>query len=230
MTRYFVLLTFLVVCANVLAQRNDVFSDTMNGNKEKRTYIKNKGETTSFYVLPRTDSNYDKSLEFFSPQKRRANDRHLDEELTDFKKRVPNIKKQQLGDMPRTWYYLIKHGDAYYVSNSDPIVLEFTDTLIMSYDIENLPWPLYEFKQLDGGGWSYKTIDYYGKERRETIIPCSKLKGAYLMTNIVEGELPKYSLWTNDKEVRNFDIIEWDDKENEPYGLPYEEIDFDSLR
>ena len=50
------------------------------------------------------------------------------------------------------------------------------------------------------------------------------------MTNIVEGELPKYSLWTNDKEVRNFDIIEWDDKENEPYGLPYEEIDFDSLR
>jgi hypothetical protein len=150
--------------------------------------------------------------------------------LADIIKEMPNLEKQHLGDIPRVWHPLWKRGGAYYYTDEIANEFEFTDILLMYYCMETWFCPLKDFRKLDGGGWAYKTVNDEKKGEQVTIIPCSKLKGAYIMTSIVEGEQPKYSLWTNHKDIVNFDLIRYESYDHEPEGLDYEEIDFDSLR
>ena len=178
-------------------------------------------------IIPRSHSGYRETLENISPW--RGNDEIAIRILRDFIKQSPNIKRQELGDFPRVWYSLVKKDGAYYYSIDEPTVIEFTDRLLAYYDMEIGPRLFWGFRKLDGGGWIYKTKDFDDNDKQVSIQPCSKLKGAYIMTSTVEGEQPEYSLWTNDKEIHNFDLITVC-SQDVPEGLDYEEIDFDSLK
>ena len=177
-------------------------------------------------IIPRSHSGYRETLENISPWRR--NDEIAIRILRDFIKQSPNIKRQELGDFPRVWYSLVKKDGAYYYSIDEPTVIEFTDRLLAYYDMEIGPRLFWGFRKLDGG-WTYKTKDFYEKNKQVSIQPCSKLKGAYIMTSTVEGEQPEYSLWTNDREIQNFDLITVC-SQDVAEGLDYDEIDFNSLR
>ena len=178
-------------------------------------------------VIPRSHSGYRETLDNISPW--RGDDEVPSKILDDFIKQSPNIKRQQLGDFPRVWYFLLKKDGAYYYSIDEPTIIEFTDKILVYYTMEIGPRLFWEFRKLDGGGWTYKTKDFYDKGKRVSILPCSKLKGAYIMTSTVEGGQPEYSLWTNDREIQNFDLITVC-SQDVAEGLDYDEIDFNSLR
>lgn len=179
----------------------------------------------SKWIILHSHSGYREMLENISPW--RGCDEIISIILDDFIKQSPNIKKQQLGDFPRVWYFLVKKDGEYYYSIDEPTILEFTDSLLVYYNEEMGPRLFWEFKEIDGGGWTYKTKGFNDNDKQVSIVPCSKLKGAYIMTSIVEGEQPEYTLWTNDREIHNFDLIIG---EEIPKELDYEKIDVDSLR
>ena len=186
---------------------------------------------TSYYIIPRSHKGYFDTLNNkMGARNSRVRAGYITRILTDIMEQMPNLEKQQLGDIPRVWHPLWKQGGAYYYTDEIANEFEFTDMLLMHYCMETWFRPLKDFRKLDGGGWAYKTVNDEKKGEQVTIIPCSKLKGAYIMTSIVEGEQPEYSLLTNDKEIVNFDLIRYESYDHEPEGLDYEEIDFDSLR
>ena len=177
-------------------------------------------------IIPRSHSGYRETLENISPW--RGSDEITSKELlNNFIKQCPNAKRQQLGEFPRVWFNLVKIDGNFYYSIDEPTVIEFTDKLLVYYTMEMGVSSFSEFKKLDGGGWTYKTKGFNDKDKQVSIVPCSKLKGAYIMTSIVEGEQPEYTLWTNDREIHNFDLIIG---EEIPKELDYEKIDVDSLR
>ncbi len=269
MTRFFALLFFLIICANVMAQNTDVFPDTMsikvdNGKVVKIPLVYNEKnskwytthekfvehDTTFLYrqysycrddstkrfntyvisecIIPRSHSGYRETLENISPW--RGSDEITSKELlNNFIKQCPNAKRQQLGVFPRVWFNLVKIDGNFYYSIDEPTVIEFTDKLLVYYTMEIAPRLFWEFRKLDGSGWTYKTKDINDNDKHVSIQPCSKLKGAYIMTSTVEGKKTEYSLWTNDKEIHNFDLITVC-SQDVPEGLDYEEIDFDSLK
>ena len=179
-------------------------------------------------VIPRSHSGYRETLENISPW-RGCEEITSKKLLDEFNKQFSNTKRQKLGNFPRVWFPLVKKDGTYYYSIDEPTVIEFTDRMLVYYTMEISPRLFSEFKKIDGGGWTYKTKDFYDKDKQVSIVPCSKLKGAYIMTSIVEGEQPEYTLWTNDREIHNFDLITVC-SEDVPEGLEYEDIDVDSLR
>ena len=60
------------------------------------------------------------------------------------------------------------------------------------------------------------------------IIPCKKLKGAYIVKTTIKGEQPTYILCTTDRDISNFDLIKYY-SDHIPEGLDYENIDFKAL-
>ena len=196
-----------------------------NSSKPFGTYA------TSYYIIPRSHKGYFDTLNNkMGARNHYVRAGYITQVLSDIIEQMPNLEKQQLGDIPRVWHHLWKQGGAYYYTDEIANEFEFTDMLLMHYCMETWFRPLKDFRKLDGGGWACKTVNDEKKGEQVTIIPCSKLKGAYIMTSIVEGEQPKYSLWTNHKDIVNFDLIRYESYDHEPEGLDYEEIDFDSLR
>ena len=61
-----------------------------------------------------------------------------------------------------------------------------------------------------------------------SIIPCKKLKGAYIVKTTIKGEQPTYILCTTDRDISNFDLIKYY-SDHIPEGLDYEDIDFEAL-
>ena len=119
--------------------------------------------------------------------------------------------------------------DAYYCSEDEPIVWEFTDSLLLKYDQELDLKPITNFKKTKEGGWAFTTLNnYYDKEMQVSIIPCKKLKGAYIVKTTIKGEQPTYILCTTDRDISNFDLIKYY-SDHIPEGLDYENIDFKAL-
>ena len=127
------------------------------------------------------------------------------------------------------WYLLMKYKDAYYFSEDEPISWELTDSLLFKYDQELDLKPINNFKKTKEGGWSFNTINnYHDKEMQVSIIPCKKLKGAYIVKSTINGEQPTYILCTTDRDISNFDLIKYY-SDHIPYDLEYEKIDFKEL-
>ena len=127
------------------------------------------------------------------------------------------------------WYLLMKYKDAYYFSEDEPIVWELTDSLLLKYDQELDLKPINNFKKIKEGGWSFTTLNYYhDKEMQVSIIPCKKLKGAYIVKKAIKGEQPTYILCTTDRDISNFDLIKYY-SDHIPDRLDYEDIDYEAL-
>lgn len=148
----------------------------------------------------------------------------------DLKRTVPTLKSFQLGDMPRRWYPLSKYEDAYYFSIDQDYAQEFYDSLLIFYGQELSYSALDDFRPLKGGGWEYTYIIWDGKHIKETIVPCKRLKGAYIITTEEPGQPPQKRLWAPEKSITNFDAIDHESTSHIPMGLDrYQEIDFSTF-
>ena len=89
---------------------------------------------------------------------------------------------------------------------------------------------LTDFKRLPDGGWEYTLTDPCKRITEVSVKPARHLKGAYIIAESTNGWQPRVSLWTIDKDIKRFDIIKWKSNDGKEIGLPYEEIDFESIR
>ena len=64
----------------------------------------------------------------------------------------PVFSKQDLGDIPRMWYLLMKYKGEYYFSEDKPITWELTDSLLFKYNQELDLRPINNFKKNKEGG------------------------------------------------------------------------------
>lgn len=181
---------------------------------------------TSCFIIPHNHPKFLENVDYISPISSKDG---FSEILAQLKSKVPVLSKQNLGDIPRMWYLLMKYKDAYYFSEDEPIVWELTDSLLLKYDQELDLKPINNFKKNKEGDWSFTTLNYYqDKEMQVSIIPCKKLKGAYIVKSTIKGEQPTYFLCTTDQDISNFDLIKYY-SDHILDGLDYEEIDYEAL-
>ena len=183
-----------------------------------------------YYIIPHNHPKFLESVESVSSKKMYSSKSKFNETIADLKNFFPVFSKQDLGDIPRIWYPLVKYKGSYYFSGDEPWTTELTDSVYMDYNQELLIYPIFNFKKNDGGGWSFDTTNYsYDKETHISIVPCKNLKGTYIVTKTVKGEDPIKSLETTDRDIKNFDIIGFFSNEHLPEGLDYEDIDYEAL-
>lgn len=195
-----------------------------------------KCDTSFYYVISHTGKDFDKSINAVNYRYSRvkAGDEEylamLLEARNNLISEFPDLKSNRLGNMPRKWYQLEKYGDSYYYSIDSYGIMEFYDNMVLFYGMELWYEALTDFKRLPDGGWEYTLKPSRGSSTKVTVKPSSRLKGTYIMTKLSNGSHSSMSLWTSDKDIKRFDIIEWDSSFCEEYGLQYDKIDFESIK
>lgn len=181
---------------------------------------------TSYFIIPHNHPKFIENINYISPISSKD---ALNEILAILKTKVHILYKQNLGDIPRMWYLLMKYKGEYYFSEDKPITWELTDSLLFKYNQELDLRPINNFKKNKEGGWAFTSLNnYYNKEMQVSIIPCKKLKGAYIVKTTIKGEQPTYILCTTDRDISNFNMIRYY-SDYIPEGLDYENIDFKAL-
>ncbi len=189
-----------------------------------------KTSTEYYYFIPHNHPKFLENVESIGSKKIYSSKSQFNETIAELKKRVPVLSKQDLGDIPRIWYPLVKYKGSYYFSEDASWTREITDSVYIAYDQELLIYPIFNFKKIDGGGWSFDTVNYdYDKEKHISIVPCKNLKGTYIVTKTVKGEDPIISLKTTDRDIKNFDLIRFYSDDHLPEELDYEKIDYEAL-
>lgn len=136
------------------------------------------------------------------------------------------IASNDLKDIPRTWYQLVKYNDRYYLSCERPAVIQFTENYIVNHYADGT-WrsQLTDVKIKDKKNFSYKEDGLPCEIRASKVV-----KGLYVLTSTTpNGNIVKEALCPEES-VKYFDLI---DRCGEPLGkmafAGYQEIDFDKL-
>lgn len=195
-------------------------------------------DTSSYFILSRKNPNHMKNVEEMGSRKWFLKDKVMPsatllEELLGQK-----IKEDFIIDpgfptknLPQLWYPLVKYNDTYYYSEDECFIYEFFGNLLIEYGLEVCYHTIQDFQKQKGGGWSFKVNKYseWEDDCKVTIIPCQKLKGAYIVERTNPDDTSTKSLWTNNKDIGNFDLIQWEGKHESDGFEHYETIDYDSL-
>lgn len=194
-------------------------------------------DSSSYYMLSHKLKNHKTNvynamaIHFFKAYGNEAKDSLYQDEYDILKSRHPKLDVNSLGNAPRIWYSLVKYNGAYCFSIDNRSCIELTDSIIISYYLEAIYHPINNFQKTKSGGWSYTTADYYDSTVHVTITPCSRLKGAYIMTYSYDNGTQENYLVTNEKHIHRFDVIDYKSTECREFGLgKYEEIDFDAIK
>lgn len=194
-------------------------------------------DSSSYYMLShklknhRTNVHNAMAIHYFKAYGNEVKDSLYQDEYDILKSRHPKLAVNNLGDAPRIWYSLVKYNGAYCFSIDNQSCIELTDSIIISYYLEAIYYPINDFQKTKSGGWSYTTADYYDSTVHVTITPCSRLKGAYIMTYSYDNGTQENYLVTNEKHIHRFDVIDYKSTECREFGLgKYEEIDFDAIK
>ena len=194
-------------------------------------------DSSSYYMLSHKLKNHKANvynamaIHFFKAYGNEAKDSLYQDEYDILKSRHPKLDVNNLGNVPRIWYSLVKYNGEYCFSIDNQSCIELTDSIIISYYLEAIYHPINNFQKTKSGGWSYTSADYYDSTVHVTITPCSRLKGAYIMTYSYDNGTQENYLVTNEKHINQFDVIDYESTECRNWGLgKYEEIDFDAIK
>lgn len=136
------------------------------------------------------------------------------------------IISNDLQDIPRVWYQLVKYNGRFYLSCERPAVIRFTENYIVNHYADG-SWrsQLSEMKIKDKKNFSYKEDGLPCEIRASKVV-----KGLYVLTSTTpNGNIVKEALCPEES-VKYFDLI---DRCGESLGKmvfgDYQEIDFDML-
>ena len=182
------------------------------------------------FLTPRTDPNHDKAIcDDFSVWDR-VKYKEYYEEAYSYIFAVDSTAKlipQELGDVPRVWYPLLKREGSYYLSFDYPYPFELTDSLIVFLGMEIYMCPFRNFKKVSIDEYRYEyAVDsenwYHVSLRRS-----SKNRDLWLevVTSPGDEHFILYNAYTPLECIGSFDLIDYRSDDHIPEGLcGYEEV------
>ena len=132
-----------------------------------------------------------------------------------------------LGDMPRYWYPVKKYNGKYYLSVDNPYMTELRDSVEVYHGMELYISPIRNVSK-NGQDYHYEVLNQ--RENKWfciTLSPYPKNKLLWVCTaESPDGTITR-ELMTTQKEIRHFDLIEWESSDHIADGLEkYDKIEF----
>ncbi len=139
---------------------------------------------------------------------------------------IGQLIPQDLGDVPRMWYPLLKREGSYYLSFDYPYPFELTDSLIVFQDMEIHMWPLFNFKKISDDEYSFEYTMDKGNRYHVSLRRSSKNRDLWLevVTSPDDEHYINYEACTPLESIGSFDYINYRTGNHKPIGLcTYEE-------
>ena len=139
--------------------------------------------------------------------------------------------QNNLGNMPRNWFWVKKYQGKYVVTSDYPYHKYFTDTLIVHYGMDAWFNPLRKVKELGTGTYYYED-DYYDRQisglakSQNWLLPSILAKGLYVETTLLADGTLTQELVTPEENLQYFDCI--NSKLCDLWYLDYDTIDYDA--
>ena len=134
-----------------------------------------------------------------------------------------------LGDMPRYWYPVKKYNGKYYLSVDNPYMTELRDSVEVYNGMELNISPIRNVSKT-GQNYHYEALSWHKNKWlwvRTTLSPYKKNKRLWVRTEEGPDGTITRELMTTQKEIRHFDLIEWESSDHIENGLEkYDKIDF----
>ena len=182
--------------------------------------------TSSYYIVPHKHADHPDRLQklFYHWEDSSA-------EVTEYSnvllERGITLVHNDLGDLPRKWYPVCKYKGKYYLSMDNPYMTELRDSVEVYHGMELNISPIRNVSK-NGQDYHYEALNLYeNKWFRITLSPYPKNKLLWVCTaESPDGTITR-ELMTPQKEIRHFDLIEWESGDHIPGGLEhYDKIDF----
>ena len=127
--------------------------------------------------------------------------------------------RNDLGDMPRIWYNVMKYDGRYFISVDNPWTIEIRDTVYILHGMELGICALRNVRK-EGESYRYEYEEHYYSHDWCSVeyTPVHDVKGLWIGTVNFGGILNKEYLTTRE-EAANFDIINWQSDDHENVGL-----------
>ena len=190
-------------------------------------------DTSSYFVRPKSWDGYLQHLHRYTYWMYGAEgtEVYYSDAYNDLHTKCPVLHHQQLGDVPRMWYPVVKYRGKYYISIDNLDAIELTDSLVIYHDMEVALSALLNFKKEGKGRYCWQEQSAYFEGIDTVIIrPAKDVKGLYVMTTIrKELGFTVHQLVTPESDIHHFDFIDWRSSDHIPDGLTYDTIDFDEL-
>ena len=139
--------------------------------------------------------------------------------------------QNNLGNMPRNWFWVKKYQGKYVVTSDYPYHKYFTDTLIVHYGMEAWFSPFRNVKELSAGTYYYED-DYYDHDilgmakSRNWLFPSALVKGLYVETSLRSDGTLTQQLVTPEENLQYFDCI--NSNLCDLWYLDYDTIDYEA--
>ena len=188
-------------------------------------------DSSSYYIRPKEWKGYSDHLHRYTYWYSRDenNEEYFAEAYNHLREKSPTLQHNQLGDIPRVWYPVVKYRGQYYISIDNLTAIELTDSLVVYHDMEIAMSALLQFTKI--GKDSYRLLEqteYFEGVDTVTLRPAKHVKGLYIMTT-TRKELGKtvYQILAPKENIHHFDFIDWRSSDHIPHGLPYDTIAFE---
>ena len=182
--------------------------------------------TSSYYIIPHKHAYHPDHLQkmFY---RREDSSEYFIEIVNQIYESGKTLVHNDLGGMPRYWYPVMKYNGKYYLSVDNPYMTELRDSVEVYHGMELNISPIRNVSK-NGQDYHYEALNLYeNKWFRITLSPYPKNKLLWVCTaESPDGTITR-ELMTPQKEIRHFDLIEWESSDHIPGGLEhYDKIDF----
>lgn len=180
--------------------------------------------TSNYFLTPRTDPNHDKTVrDNFSVWDREKDKEYFDVAYTNIfaVDSTAKLIPQNLGDIPRVWYPLLKREGRYFLSIDSPYPFEFTDSLIVFLGMEIYMSPLKNFRKISDDEYCYDYTVGSGTWYHVSLRRSSKNRDLWLevVTSPDDEHFILYNAYTPLECIGSFDYINYRSDDHIPEGL-----------
>ena len=188
-------------------------------------------DSSSYYIRPKETKGYLDHLHSntYWLVQNEDNKEYFAEAYNHLRNKCSTLRHNQLGNIPRLWYPVVKYRGKYYISIDNLTAVELTDSLVVYHDMEISMSALFNFTKTgrDSYRWQEQP-EYFEGIDTVTLRPAKHVKGLYVMTTVCkEFGIETHQLVVPENQIHHFDFIDWRSSDHIPDGLPYDTVDFE---
>ena len=182
--------------------------------------------TSSYYIIPHKHTDHPDHLQKMFYRWEDCSE-YFTEAVNQIYESGITLVHNDLGDMPRYWYPVMKYNGNYYLSVDNPYMTELRDSVEVYHGMELNISPIRNVSKT-GQNYHYEALNQYeNKWFRITLSPYPKNKLLWVCTAEGPDGTITRELMTPQKETRHFDLIEWESGDHIEVGLEkYDKIEF----